>query len=298
MTGGRGSRTSRSSNGRRYSSGSRGPRTLAIDIGGTALKASVLDGAGRMVVERVRVPTPYPCPPKVLLNALVELTAPLPAFDRVSIGFPGVVRNGLTLTAPHFEIKAWHDYPLEAAAAHRFGRPARLLNDAEVQGLGIIAGKGLEVVLTLGTGVGSAVFRDGWLAPHLELAQHPLHDGKTYNDYVGNEALHRHGKKRWNHRVLKTIEVVRSLLHYDVLYLGGGNARHLTANLPRDVRTASNDTGITGGIYLWDESVWQDIRGSRARDGAAGSAANRLHRTAAMLPPRSSSSTKPSGKLS
>jgi polyphosphate glucokinase len=246
----------------RGSSRGKGPHTLAIDIGGTALKASVLDRGGRMIVERARLRTPYPCSPKVLLRALVELTTPLPAFDRISIGFPGVVRDGHVVTAPHFGKKAWRGYPLEAAVAQRLERPARLLNDAEVQGLGIIAGKGLEVVLTLGTGVGSAVFAAGRLAPHLELAQHPLYNGGTYNEYVGNEALRRLGKKKWNRRVLRTIEAVDSLLHYDVLYLGGGNARHLSVDLPDSVRIASNDNGITGGIHLWDDAVWHHIRGS------------------------------------
>jgi polyphosphate glucokinase len=246
----------------RGSSRGRGPYTLAIDIGGTAVKASVLDRGGRMIVERVRLPTPYPCSPKVLLGVLAELTAPLPAFDRISIGFPGVVRGGHVVTAPHFRKKAWQGFPLEGAVAQRLGRPARLLNDAEVQGLGVVAGRGLEVVLTLGTGVGSAVFADGWLAPHLELAHHPLYDGATYNEYVGNEALRRHGKRKWNRRVLRTIEAVDSLLHYDVLYLGGGNAQHLSAALPASVRIASNLNGITGGIHLWDEAFWDKIRGS------------------------------------
>src|SRR5262245_45675745 len=240
-----------------------GPHTLGIDIGGTALKASVLDRNGRMIVERARMPTPYPCSPKVLLRALVKLTAPLPSFDRISIGFPGVVRSGHVVTAPHFGMKAWPGYPLEAAVAEHLGCPARLLNDAEVQGLGVIAGHSLEVVLTLGTGVGSAMFADGWLAPHLELAQHPLHNGETYNEYAGNEALRQFGKKKWSRRVLKMIGIVDSLLHYDVLYLGGGNTRHLTVDLPRNVRVASNDNGITGGIHLWDEAVWHRVCGSR-----------------------------------
>jgi polyphosphate glucokinase len=214
-----------------------------------------------MIVDRVRLPTPYPCSPKILLRALAELTTPLPTFDRISIGFPGVVRDGHVLTAPHFRKKAWRGYPLEGEVARLLERPARLLNDAEVQGLGIVAGKGLEVVLTLGTGIGSAVFASGWLAPHLELAQHPLYNGGTYNEYVGNEALHRHGKKKWNRRVLRMIETVDSLLHYDVLYLGGGNAQHLSVDLPRNVRIASNDNGITGGIHLWDDAVWQNIGG-------------------------------------
>jgi polyphosphate glucokinase len=242
-----------------------GPRTLAIDIGGTALKASVLDASGGMIVEPVRLPTPYPCPPAVLLRALVKLTAPLPSADRISVGFPGVIRGGQVVTAPHFGNKAWRGYPLEAAVQEALRRPTRLLNDAEVQGLGIVTGRGLEVVLTLGTGVGSAVFADGRLAPHLELAHHPLHNKETYNEYAGNAALDRKGKKRWNRRVLKMIEIVGSLLNYDVLYLGGGNARHLSVDLPRNVRIVSNENGITGGVKLWDEVVWHNVRGGSPR---------------------------------
>lgn len=263
MTGPPRSRVLESPQGDRRSSGGRGPRTLAIDVGGTGLKASVLDANGHMVVDRVRMLTPDPCPPKVLLDALADLTAPLPAFDRISIGFPGVIRAGHVVTAPHFDQKTWQGFPLEAAATHRFGRPARLLNDAEVQGLGIIAGRGLEVVLTLGTGIGSAVFADGRLAPHLELAHHPLHNGETYNQYLGKDALKRHGARSWSRRVLRAIKVVEALLHYDVLYLGGGNARRLKVDLPPRVETASNENGITGGIRLWDETIWQHIPGQQ-----------------------------------
>lgn len=246
-----------------------GPRTLAIDIGGTGLKASVLDGAGRMLLERVRVSTPHPCRPAILLRAIADLVASLSPFDRISLGFPGVIRAGRIVTAPHFDEDAWRDYPLEAAVSRRLGKPARLLNDAEVQGLGIIVGRGLEVVLTLGTGVGSAVFSAGWLAPHIELAHHPIHKGKTYNDYIGNEARLAHSSKKWNHRVLKTIEIVRSLLHYDVLYLGGGNAANIAVDLPANVRIASNDAGITGGIRLWDEDVWRAVRNRRGHNSHA-----------------------------
>jgi polyphosphate glucokinase len=171
--------------------------------------------------------------------------------------------------------------PLEETISRRFGKPARLLNDAEVQGLGIVAGRGLEVVLTLGTGVGSAVFSNGALAPHLELAQHPIHKGETYNDYIGNEARLAHSAKKWNRRVLNTIEIVHSLLHYDVLYLGGGNAANIVVDLPDNIRVASNDAGITGGIRLWEENVWQAIRDSHTRNGRGVSAIRRFARTVA-----------------
>jgi polyphosphate glucokinase len=239
-------------------------RTLAIDIGGTGLKASVLDEAGKMVEKHVRVATPNPCTPDILVEALTGLTAPLTSYDRVSIGFPGVVRNGRIITAPHFKGKAWRDYPLAETLARRFGKPARLLNDAEVQGLGIVKGQGLEVVLTLGTGVGSAVFSNGALTPHLELAQHPIRKDMTYNEYVGNAARRALSSRKWNKRVLKVIEMVDLLLNYDVLYLGGGNAANVTVALPDSIHIASNDAGITGGIRLWDEAVWSGVLGRHA----------------------------------
>jgi polyphosphate glucokinase len=261
-----------------------GPRTLAIDIGGTGIKASVLDRAGRMLVKRVRVATPHPCRPEILLLATANLTTPLLPFDRISIGFPGVIRDGRVITAPHFDMDAWRDYPLQEAVARRFGKPARLLNNAEVQGLGIVAGRGLEVVLTLGTGVGSAVFSNGALAPHLELAQHPIRKGKTYNGYIGSQARLAHSAKKWNRRVLRMIEIVDSLLHYDVLYLGGGNAANVVVDLPDNVRIASNDTGITGGVRLWDENVWQAVGDRQARTRGDASAILRFSRPVA--PPR------------
>ena len=238
-------------------------QTLAIDIGGTGLKASVLDESGKMVEKHVRVPTPHPCTPDILVKALVGLTAPLTAYDRISIGFPGVVRDGRIITAPHFKGKAWRDYPLAETLAHSLGKPARLLNDAEVQGLGIIKGQGLEVVLTLGTGLGSAIFSNGALTPHLELAHHPICKGETYNEYVGNAARQALSSRKWNKRVLKVIEQVYSLLHYDVLYLGGGNAARVTVLPAGNIHIASNDAGITGGVRLWDEAVWSGVLGSR-----------------------------------
>ncbi len=237
-----------------------GPYTLAMDIGGTGLKASVLDRNGHMIVDRVRVPTPHRCRPPQMVDLLAELVKPLPAYDRISIGFPGVVRNGEVLTAPHLHREEWSGFPLQQKLAERLGRPARLSNDAEIQGLGIITGHGLEVVLTLGTGLGSAIFAHGRMTPHLELAHHPIHKSDTYDEYVGDEALKKIGSKKWNRRVCKMIDIVQTLLNYDTLYLGGGNAANVTAKLPGNVKIESNDMGITGGIKLWDDAVWQSAR--------------------------------------
>jgi polyphosphate glucokinase len=239
--------------------GDEGPHTLALDIGGTGLKATILDSAGQMVVKRARMPTPYPCQPDTMLGALGKLIEPLPPFDRVSMGFPGVIRNGRVITAPHFGTAVWRDYPLEEAAARLFEKPTRLLNDAEVQGLGIVSGQGFEVVLTLGTGLGSALFDEGQLAPHLELAHHPIRGRKTYNDYVGEAARKAISSRKWNRRVRRMIDIVYDLLHYDVLHVGGGNSSNIKGELPANVHLASNDAGLTGGIRLWDDKVWRAV---------------------------------------
>jgi polyphosphate glucokinase len=233
-----------------------GPHTLGIDIGGTGLKAAVLDAAGRMVVKRVRTPTPSPSTPSAVLDKLAGLIEPLPPFDRISIGFPGVVRRGMVITAPNLGTKAWRGFALEDEISKLFGKPARLENDAEVAGLGVIDGKGLEVVVTLGTGFGSAIFSDGRMTPHLELAHHPVHKSETYDEYVGDAALKAIGRKKWNRRVLRVIAILRTLLNYDTLHIGGGNAQNIAFKLPKNVVLASNDKGITGGIRLWDDGVW------------------------------------------
>jgi polyphosphate glucokinase len=233
-----------------------GPFTLAIDIGGTGLKAAVLSPEGRMVMKRVRVPTPSPSTPSAVLDTLARLIKPLPPFDRISIGFPGVVRRGTVITAPNLGTKAWRGVALQDEISKLFGKPARLENDAEVAGLGVIDGKGLEVVITLGTGFGSAIFSDGRMTPHLELAHHPVRRSETYDEYVGDAAMKAAGRKKWNRRVLRVIVILRTLLNYDTLHIGGGNAANITFKLPKNVVLTSNDKGITGGIRLWDDGVW------------------------------------------
>jgi polyphosphate glucokinase len=226
-------------------------RTLAIDVGGTELKASVLNVRGKMIAKRAWCDTPYPCPPKVLVNALVALVKPLPAFDRISVGFPGYVRGDKIITAPHFGDDIWRGFNLAKALEAKLGRPVRLLNDADMQGLAAITGQGLELVVTLGTGVGTALFRDGELMPHLELAHHPVHNGKDYNGYLGKEALKKAGRKKWNRRVQRVIKILHALFHYDKIYLGGGNSRNITFKLGVHGRLISNQDGILGGFMVW-----------------------------------------------
>ena len=227
------------------------PRTLAIDIGGTRMKAGILDADGTMIAGPERVKTPNPRGPDIVVATLVELVRPLGAYDRISVGFPGVVRGGRTLTAPNLGTAEWHDYPLATELGERLGKPARVLNDASVQGLGVITGSGLECVITLGTGFGFALFEDGMLAPHLELGQHPVTKNKTYDLYLGNAAFAEVGRKKWNKRLQKAIGFLDTLTTYDTLLIGGGNAQSIDFDLPSNVRIVPNAAGITGGVRLW-----------------------------------------------
>ncbi len=241
------------------------PFTLAIDIGGTGLKASVLDAAGAMVADRVRVATSYPTPPDKLVADLVALVAPLPASDRASAGFPGMVRAGNILTAPHFVtvdgpgskvdpelLAAWTDFPLAQTLTEKLGKPTKVANDADLQGAAVVKGEGLELVLTLGTGFGTGLFYDGHLLPHMEFAHAPFRKGETFNEQLGDRTRKDIGDDRWNKRATKAIEVFRNLVFFDHCYIGGGNAKRLEGTLADDVTVIDNSAGILGGIKLWD----------------------------------------------
>ena len=227
-----------------------GPRTLAIDIGGTGLKAMVLDASGKEVTERVRVPTPRPATPKAILSALAKMLPSLGAFDRVSCGFPGVVVEGVTRTAPNLH-KTWAGFDLAHALMTLTKRPARAINDAGVQGFGVVKGRGVEMLLTLGTGMGCALFVDGIYVPNLELAHHPFRGHKTYEEYIGAAALDSVGKKKWNRRVARVLAQIDPIWNPRHIYLGGGNAKHLVIELPPHVTITSNLAGLLGGIALW-----------------------------------------------
>jgi polyphosphate glucokinase len=245
------------------------PFTLAIDVGGTGLKASVLSKDGTMVADRVRVATTYPMSPQQMVKALTTLVGKLPAFDRVSCGFPGMVRRGHILSAPHFVCKkgpgtavdaqlseAWSGFDMEAALTESLGKPTKVANDADVQGAAVVQGKGLEVVITLGTGFGTAVFMDGQLLPHLEIAHQPFRKDETYNEQLGELARKKIGDHHWNKRVRDALECLDGLFFFDHLFIGGGNASRVDRDdlgpMLSRITVVDNSAGILGGIKLWD----------------------------------------------
>lgn len=232
-----------------------GPRTLAIDIGGSGLKMIVLGPDGEPLNERLREPTPSLPTPSAILPILERMIAAQPPFDRVAAGFPGVVSNGIAMTAANLH-KDWVGLDFAAALERMTGAPARVANDADVQGLAVIDGVGVELVLTLGTGLGSALYVDRKLVSNLEIAHHLYRNGETYEQVLGNAALERLGREKWARHLECAVKQLHATFNYRRLYLGGGNSRKAArADLPDNVCVVSNRAGLLGGIYLWDSGA-------------------------------------------
>jgi polyphosphate glucokinase len=242
--------------------------TLAVDCGGSGIKASVLDDAGTMRAERVRLPTPYPLPPERFLGCLQQVAGTLPTADRLTVGIPGMVRHGVVLATPHYVTRsgprskvdpallaAWSGYDAAAAIRERFELPVLVLNDAEVHGAGSVAGSGFELVLTLGTGLGAALFDAGRLAPHLELSHATVRRGTTYDAWIGDHVRRERGDAPWSRRVRTMVTELRPVFRWDRLYLGGGNARRLQpddlARMGDDVVVVPNSAALVGGVRAW-----------------------------------------------
>lgn len=242
--------------------------TLAIDCGGTFIKATVLDEAGTMRVHPMQVPTPYPMRPVDFVETLAGIAAQLPHADRVTVGLPGMIRHGVSVMIPHYTTKAgprtgdvpelvelWYGFDVQSALRERLGMPTLVLNDAEVHGAGVVAGSGLEVVLTLGTGLGYALFDGGVLAPHLELSRAPVRNGVIWDNYIGDAERKRLGNTFWSRRVKQMVETLRPIFIWDRLYLGGGNSRNIRAEfleqLGDDVIIVPNTAALVGGVRAW-----------------------------------------------
>ena len=221
-------------------------RTLVVDVGGSGIKATVLNDLAKPLSERLRRESPASGMPGAVMDIMIALASELEPFERVSVGFPGVIINGIVKQAPNLA-KEWKGFNIAEVLQARFQKPVRVANDADVQGFGAIAGTGVELVVTLGTGVGTSLFADGRLVPNLEIGR----------DKLRNSQLQKVGKKRWNRRLLRFIERLEEVFHFSKLYIGGGNSKEVDVSLlPPNVTIISNLNGLVGGIALWrDEAV-------------------------------------------
>ncbi len=248
--------------------------TLCIDCGGGGIKGSVVDDFGNLAAPALRTQTPYPLPPDVLLDIVRDHASNLPPAQRVTVGMPGMIRHGRVIATPHYVTKdgprskplpelvaQWKNFDMQAAVSQDLGLPSLVLNDAEVAGAGVMTGTGLEMIITLGTGLGNAVFDSGVLAPHIEVSQGFVRWGLTYDSYIGEHERLRLGDAHWSRRVRRIVDGLRPMYMWDRLYLGGGNSKRITAGhrqkLGDDVVIVPNDAGIFGGVRVWE---WESRR--------------------------------------
>jgi len=216
-------------------------KVLVIDIGGTSVKVL---STGR------RIPLKIPSGPRMTPQQMVRLVLSAVAdwdYSAVSIGYPGPVKNGKPTKDPVHLGRGWVNFNFAKA----FGRPVKVINDAAMQAVGSYKG-GRMLFLGLGTGLGTTLIVDGVVAP-MELAHLPYKKGRTYEQYVGKDALHAFGKKKWRRSVADVTARLRAALEADDVVIGGGNAKYLD-RLPMGARPGGNGRAFTGGYRLWRES--------------------------------------------
>lgn len=227
------------------------PNILSVDIGGTLIKAAVIDHSGALVSEFVTTPTPRPATPETVIALITRIAGSMPEFGVISVGFPGVVHRDGISTAPNLGTEHWRHFDLAQALHDTFGAPVRILNDAIVYGLGVAQGPGRECVLTFGTGMGCALFVDGAIFCGLELGQHYACNDQNYDQYVGHAAYLELGLEAWNARAERAIMAVHALTNSDRIYLGGGNSRRISFALPEWATIVQPSSGVAGGARLW-----------------------------------------------
>lgn len=253
---------------RRGEAGPARPFTVCVDVGATSLRAGVVDARGELVGERVKLKTSWPMTPARLIEEVARLVVRLPRGDRLALGFPGPVVDGVVVRGANLERSggpgterttplrdAWAGFELQRRLAATFELDARVSNDADVAALACSTGKGLELTVTLGSGLGSGLTLDGVLMPHLELSELRWSRHETFDDVLGEHARKRDGESRWHPRVIGALQVLSDVVGFDHLHLTGGNAprvhRDDLGRLAEITTVSSSRTGILGGVLLF-----------------------------------------------
>ena len=212
---------------------------LVVDVGGTHVK---LLATGEK--ELIKIDSGPEMSAGIMVNKVLAAVKDW-SYDRVTIGYPGVVVHDRPVHEPHNLGKGWVGFDFRKA----FGKPVRILNDAAMQALGAYDGKRM-LFLGLGTGLGSALIVDGVIEP-MELAHLPYRKSRTFEEYVGVAGLKRLGKKRWRKHVARVIDLLKTAMEADYVVIGGGNAPLLT-ELPEGVRLGKNADAFAGGLRVWE----------------------------------------------
>jgi predicted NBD/HSP70 family sugar kinase len=213
---------------------------LVIDIGGTNVKIWKTKEA-----EKSKFPSGKDLTPHALIEGVQELTKDWP-LERVSIGYPGEIRNGRPVAEPYNLAPGWVEFDF----AQAFDCPVRMMNDACMQALGSYEG-GKMLYLGLGTGVGTVFISDGFIVP-LALGHLKLWENETFDHYLSRAGLNRHGKKRWRQAVAEAATLLKPAFFADYVVLGGGNADEIK-ELPEGCRRGGNHNAYFGGLRMWED---------------------------------------------
>jgi predicted NBD/HSP70 family sugar kinase len=216
--------------------------TLVIDIGGSNIK---ILATGQP--ERIKIPSGIDFSPETMIPLIKEAAAAW-SYDRITIGFPGVVKNNQIYSEPVNLGKGWESFDFENA----FNCPVKIANDAAMQALGSYEGKKL-LFLGLGTGLGTAMVLGKTIFP-IE-GGHLPYKKATFESYVGKEYLTASGSTRWEKHVAKTVEIFSNAFQPDDIVLGGGNSKLLTT-IPDGCRLGTNQNAFFGGFRLWEEEFY------------------------------------------
>lgn len=242
---------------------------IGVDVGGSGIKAAAVDvREGRLVSTRLRVATPVPATPDAVIASIARLVKRIQkSVGRkdlpVGVDFPAVVREGRTKSAANVDA-GWLDYPAEAALEKALGRPVALINDADAAGLAEmrfgagVGHDGVVLVLTLGTGVGSALFFRGVLVPNLELGHMEIR-GRDAERRSAAAARIRRGLswKAWAADLEEHLQAIDTLFSPDLMIVGGGVSKNADRFLPRiSIRPPivpaklRNEAGIVGAAMF------------------------------------------------
>ncbi|BCJ56335.1 polyphosphate glucokinase [Actinoplanes sp. NBRC 14428] len=264
---------------------------LGIDIGGSGVKGAPVDTVrGELTAERYRVPTPQPSDVTSVVEAVAEVAGQFGDYERVGVTFPGVVVDGVTRTAANVD-RSWLEAPAARLFSERLGRPVSVLNDADAAGVAEVAfgagrdERGLVMMLTFGTGIGSALFLDGTLIPNTELGHLEL-DGKDAELRASDRAREQEDLswEKWAGRVQDYLRHVEMLLSPRLFIVGGGVSKKADKWLPLlEIRTPIvpatllNNAGIIGAAVTAEQADGHPgaVQVEADRPGVVGAAAGR-----------------------